>query len=64
MGTLAVANPVRRKPAPLVYFLGFVFVFFIAVLIACYVITKRTNPIMLDEHGKPVATSSDHSHAH
>jgi len=47
-----------------VYFLGFVFVFFIAVLIACYVITKRTNPIMLDEHGKPVATSSDHSHAH
>ena len=59
-----LSHPARKRPAPLVYFLGFIFVLFIAILIVCYIITKRTNPIMLDEHGKPVATSSDHNHAH
>jgi hypothetical protein len=58
---LGSANP-RKKPAALAYFLGAVFVLFIAILIFCYVVTKRANPVFLDEHGKPAATSSQHSH--
>jgi len=63
MSTMAIAsNRTGKKPAPLAYFLGFVFVLFIGILIFCYVVTKRTNPIYLDEHGKPVNASADHSH--
>jgi hypothetical protein len=52
----------QKQPAPLLYFLGFVFALFIGILVVCYVITKRTNPVFLDQHGKPVAASSEHSH--
>ena len=63
MSTLAITNVAqRKKAAPLTYFLGAIFVLFIGILIFCYVVTKRVNPVMLDEHGK-VVTSSDHSHA-
>ena len=58
--TLGSTN-LRRKPAPLAYFLGAVFVLFIAILVFCYAVTRRTNPVFLDEHGKPT-TSSGHSH--
>lgn len=52
-----------RKPrAPLVYFLAFIFVLFIGILIFCYVVTKRTNPVFLDSHGKPAVEHSDGSH--
>ena len=54
-------NP-RKKPAPLIYFLGLVFVLFICILIFCNIVTRRTNPVFLDEHGKPVSTGSAHSH--
>jgi len=54
-------NP-RKKPAPLVYFLGVVFVLFIGILVFCYMVTKRTNPVFLDEHGKPAGAASAHSH--
>jgi hypothetical protein len=64
MSTLAITSIApRKKSAPLVYFLGFVFALFIGILIFCYVVTKRTNPIMLDEHGKPKTSSSDNGHA-
>jgi hypothetical protein len=65
MSAIAMATnlPDKKKPAPLVYFLGFIFVFFISILIVCYVITKRTNPVFLDEHGKPVSSSTAHDHA-
>ncbi|HKH97982.1 MAG TPA: hypothetical protein VJ999_02650 [Candidatus Sulfotelmatobacter sp.] len=63
MSTMAMArNRLGKKPAPLTYFLGFVFVLFIGILIFCYAITKRTNPVFLDQHGKPVAESAEHSH--
>jgi hypothetical protein len=63
MSTLAMTtNLPIKKQAPLTYFLGFVFALFIGILIICYVITKRTNPVFLDEHGKP-ATVSNHNHA-
>ena len=48
----------RRKGTPLGYFLVFVFALFIGILIVVYLITKQSNPIMLDEHGKPVASSA------
>jgi len=54
------SNQPQRKPAPLAYFLGVVFVLFIGILVFCYVVTKRTNPVFLDEHGKPVS-ATDHS---
>lgn len=32
-------------------FLAGVFVLFVCILVVCYVIAKRANPIVLDEHG-------------
>jgi hypothetical protein len=49
-----------KHRAPLVYFLGFIFSFFIGILIFCYVVTKRTNPVFVDIHSKPVTESSHH----
>ena len=65
MNAIAMATnlPDKKKAAPLAYFLGFIFVLFISILIACYMITKRTNPVFLDEHGKPVSSSTAHEHA-
>ena len=64
MSTLAMTtNPTAKKHAPLTYFLGFVFALFIGILIFAYVVTKRTNPVFLDEHGKPAASSPVHDHA-
>ncbi len=57
-----VSNRPHRKPAPLTYFLGFIFVLFIGILVFCYVVTKRANPVFTDEHGKPVTESAEHSH--
>jgi len=56
------SNRSSRKPAPLTYFLGFIFVLFIGILVFCYAVTRRTNPVYLDEHGKPVTQSAEHSH--
>jgi hypothetical protein len=61
VSTLAIPANVNRKAAPLVYFLGLVFVLFIGILIFVYIVTKRTNPIMLDEHGKPATSGSSHA---
>ena len=63
MSTLAVASRrVGRKPAPLTYFLMLIFVLFIGILIFCYAVTRQTQIIYLDEHGKPVAGSAGHTH--
>jgi len=56
------SSQASRKPAPLAYFLGFIFTLFIAILIFCYVVTKRTPLIYLNENGKPVSASAGHSH--
>jgi hypothetical protein len=39
-------------------FLGAVMALFIGILIFAYVVTKQANPILLDEHGRPLETSS------
>ncbi len=63
MSTLAMAsNLPNKKTVPLIYFLWIVSVLFIGILIFCYVVTKRANPILLDEHGKPVTSSPTQSH--
>ena len=58
---MSISPNIRKKPAPLVYFLGLVFALFVGILIFVYVVTKRTNPILLDEHGKPAASGHDHA---
>jgi len=64
MATLVVpSNAPRKKQAPLTYFLAFVFVLFIGILVFCYIVTKRANPVFLDEHGKVVSSSSSEHHA-
>jgi len=41
-----------KKSTPnLVYFLAFVSMVFIGILIYAYIVAKRANPVMLDEHG-------------
>ncbi|HTS68060.1 MAG TPA: hypothetical protein VMO17_03680 [Terriglobia bacterium] len=47
------ANLSRKQGSPLFYFLAFVMAVFIGILIFVYIVTKRTHPIFLDEHGKP-----------
>ncbi len=65
MSTIAMAsNLPGKKRAPLIYFLWSISVLFIGILIFCYVVTKRANPILLDEHGKPVTSAPAHSHGH
>ena len=48
-----VEIPVRKQGSPLLYFLAMVMAVFIGILIFVYIVTKRTHPIFLDEHGKP-----------
>ena len=52
----------RKQGSPLAYFLVFISILFIGILIFCYVVTKRTNPVFVDVHGKPVTESSHPSH--
>ena len=54
-------NANRRRVAPLTIVLGVVFVFFCAILVCVYAATKRANPIMLDEQGRPIGQSTQSS---
>ncbi len=64
MSTLAMASDLpNEKPVPLIYVLWVISFLFIGILIFCYVVTKRANPILLDERGQPVTSSPAHSHA-
>jgi hypothetical protein len=61
----AIAQPATSQPrqgSPLLYFLVFMSVIFIGILIFAYVVTKRTHPVYLDEHGKPVTSAPTHDH--
>ena len=50
----------HKQTSPLMYVLALVGCIFIGILIFAYAVTKRTNPIYVDEHGKPVNAESDH----
>jgi hypothetical protein len=41
-------------------FLGAIMALFIGILIVVYVITKQANPVLLDEHGRPIESSEAH----
>jgi len=49
----------RKKVAPLTVVLGIVFVVFCGILVFVYVATKRANPVMLDQQGRPLDQSSE-----
>ena len=42
---------IQARGAFLPKFLGGVFVLFVAILVACYVIATKAGPVVLDEHG-------------
>lgn len=44
----------------LLYFLMMVMALFIGILIFVWVVTKKANPVMLDEHGRPLASVCSH----
>lgn len=47
--------PPRRSPVtPLTVSLCLIMVFFCAVLVFVYAATKRANPVMLDQQGRPL----------
>ncbi len=52
----------RKQTSPLMYVLVLVSVLFIGILIFCYVVTKRANPVLVDVHGKPIAEGSASAH--
>jgi hypothetical protein len=49
----------RRPIAPLTVVLAVVFVAFCGILIFVFVATKRANPVMLDQQGRPIGQSSE-----
>lgn len=44
--------------------LGVVSAFFLGFLVVLYLVARQANPIMLDEHGKPLGSAGSASHAH
>ncbi len=53
----SLENPgAKKNGTALAYVLIFASALFIGILIVCYLITRQSHPIMLDEHGKPVAS--------
>jgi len=46
----------KKNGTALAYVLVFVFALFIGILVVVYVITKQSHPVILDEHGKPIAS--------
>ena len=54
------ATPSTRRPiTPLAVVLAVVFVAFCGILIFVFVATKRANPVMLDQQGRPISQSSE-----
>ena len=43
-----------RRPPAVVVVMWLMSVMFIGILVFAYVVTKKANPIYLDEHGRPV----------
>jgi hypothetical protein len=55
---IQLAQPRRSPVNALTVFLCLILVFFCAVLVFVYVATKRANPMMLDQQGRPMQPSS------
>ena len=48
----------NKRVAPLSVLLGVVFVVFCGILVFVYIATKRANPVMLDQQGRPLDQNS------
>ena len=57
--TLAAGTPNNKRVAPLTVLLAVVVVVFCGILVFVYVATKRANPVMLDQQGKPLDQGSE-----
>jgi hypothetical protein len=55
---IQLAQPRRSSVNALTVLLCLIMVFFCAVLVFVYVATKRANPMMLDQQGRPMQPSS------
>jgi len=62
---MTVENNLRKQGSNFFYFLIAVMALFIGILIFCYIVTKRTHPVFLDEHGRPTnALPAEHHGSH
>ena len=52
----------RRQSSVLLIALALVAALFIGILVMVYVVSKRANPVLLDEIGKPVNAESARDH--
>ena len=59
--TVEIAPPRRSPITPLTVFLCLIMVFFCAVLVFVYAATKRASPVMLDQQGHPLQSTTQHS---
>lgn len=62
MNSPAVIPFPKRRPPALAIVLSLASALFIAILVFAYVVTKRANPIFLDEHGRPMQQQPHGSH--
>jgi len=53
-------STLRRSKPFLAYVLVFITTMFIGLLVFIYIAAERANPVLLDEHGKPVAAAHAH----
>ncbi len=60
-GIVSNAAPQSKRVAPLTVVLAVVFVVFCGILVFVYVATRRANPVMLDQQGKPLDGGSQSS---
>jgi len=44
----------QKQGTILMTMLGLIFALFIGILVTAYVVSKRANPVILDEAGKPI----------
>lgn len=52
---IEIVSQRRSQLTPLTVFLCLIMVFFCAVLVFVYAATKRANPVMLDQQGRPIS---------
>lgn len=63
MNTKTAQVLAQKQGSILKVLLSFIVVLFIAILFTVYLVARNTNPIFLDEHGKPVNAQSTESPA-
>ena len=52
----------RKQGTILTLLLSFIFLLFIGILVTTYIVSKRANPILLDETGRPIPSQAGGHH--